>query len=72
MPTTIVKTIMLARENVEVKRKNGTLFDRNTDMEAKFVEALAAGTTMRIQHEAAERHTKTLNTPLAGAELSLE
>lgn len=39
VPRTFVEMIKLAREDVEAKRKNGTVFNRNMDTTAKLVGA---------------------------------
>lgn len=72
MPTTIVDVVELPRESIEMKRKNATMPDRQTDLEAQLVEALAAKRTMRIQITTAEGLIKALNVRLADAQLALE
>lgn len=47
--TTNVEVIKLARVSVEMKRKNATLSDQNTDTKGKFVKTCAAESTMRSQ-----------------------
>lgn len=39
VPTIVVEVIEYAREGIEMNRKNATLSDRNTDTEAKLVNA---------------------------------
>lgn len=54
LPTVIDVTLM-AHERIEARRKNAKLFERNTDMQIKIVEARAAKSTLRSRHVAVER-----------------
>lgn len=58
VPTTIVKVIELAREGIEVKRRNATKSSRQTDLEAKQVEIRAARCTVSVLISAAEKQVK--------------
>lgn len=71
-PATNVDVIELACEGIEIKRKNATLPDRNLDMEARLVETLVAGRTMRGQITATEDRVKAQKTQLADAQLTYE
>lgn len=57
---TIVEVVKLARDNVETKRKNAMLFERNTNMEAKLVGARAGKDKMREQNARTERRITIL------------
>lgn len=61
----IVKVIERAREGDEAKRKNATLSDQQTDMEAEMVVSRAASRAMSSQILAAEERVKFLKTRLA-------
>lgn len=71
-PTIIVESIGLAREGVEWKRKNAKLFDWNSEMEAKLVEAPEAESLTRSQPKAVERQITALKKQMGDAELVLE
>lgn len=47
VPTTIIKVVELAREDIEAKRKNAKLSNRDTDENAKLGEARAVKGTTR-------------------------
>lgn len=68
----IVKVVDLAREGVGASCKNTTLSDRNMGMEAKFVEARAAKSTMRKQRAGAEHRKTTLKAQSDKIQLALE
>lgn len=54
-PTTIVEVAELAPESVEMKRKNETLTNQSTDMEAKLGKTPVAGGTKHLQLRAEEQ-----------------
>lgn len=72
MPTVAAKVTELAREGVEMKRKNVKLSGRNSDMETKIVDTCAAKSTMRSQFEVVVRQITVLKTQPAGAKLALK
>lgn len=68
----MVEVVKLARENIEMKRKNATMSSRQTYLKAKLVETRAAGRTMPSQIMAAKAQIKLLNTKLGNAQLPFE
>lgn len=70
--TTTAKVIELKRESLEMKRENASLFNRNTNTEAKFVETSAAKSAMRGHLDNVERQTTNLKTQLAKRKFVLE
>lgn len=71
MPTTIVGVIKLAREGIGINRKNATLSDRNTGMETKLVNTIAARRTMHGQTTDVEDREQALKTHPVDAQLAL-
>lgn len=59
-PTTTIKVIKLAQEGIKAKRKNATMFSRQTSFEAELVKIRAAGRTVSGQILAAEKRVKSL------------
>lgn len=70
VPTATVKFAELEREGVELKRKNASLSDQNTNIEVEFLKVCAAKRTMHGQLKSAERQTIALKTHLADAKLA--
>lgn len=69
---TIVKEIELAREGIDVKHSNATLFERKTHREAELEEDLAVKGLIRGQVARAERRMTALKAYLDEAQLALE
>lgn len=72
MPTTIADVVSLARESIELKRKNATIFSRQRDIEAELEEIRAAVRAMRSQITAVENWIKTLKPLLSDGRVALE
>lgn len=72
MPTKIVDVIEHARDGIEMKRKNATLFSRQTNLKAKLVEMRATWRTMRDRITATEARVKTLKGQLTDAQSAFE
>lgn len=69
---TIVDVFELAREGIEVKRKNATMTGRRTDLKAQLIETFFAGRTIRGQITAAETRIRGLKTQLGDAQFALQ
>lgn len=54
-----------------MKRKDATIYDQQTDLEAPLVRTFAAGCTMRGRTTDAKGRIKTLKTKLSNAQLAL-
>lgn len=70
--TILVDVIKLVCERIETKRKNEAMSDRQTNLEAELMEALAVGRMTSGQSPAAEGRIKALKTQLADAHLPSE
>lgn len=71
VPTTIVNVAELARMCIEIKRKNTTMYSRQTYLEAGLAEIRSSGRTMRSHIKTVEGRIKTLKTSLSNARVAI-